>query len=69
MDTDIEVGRFVAHGAILGVADVAHEAINADESLTPAERALRHALTSALQGLSHALTEVVAEAIDNARHD
>jgi hypothetical protein len=67
MDTDIEVGRLVTHGAIAGFAGVAHEAIEADDSLTPAERALRHALATALQGVSHALTEYVAEAIDQGR--
>lgn len=69
MDTDIEVGRLVAHGAIVGFAGVAHDAIDADDTLTPAERALRHALATALQGVTHALTEVVAEAIDDSRHN
>jgi hypothetical protein len=69
VDTDIEVGRVVSHGAIIGFAGVVRDAIDADDSLTPAERALRHALTSGLQAVSHALTEVVAEAINNGRHD
>jgi hypothetical protein len=68
MDTDIEVGRLVTHGAIVGVGKVAHEAIEANDSLSPAERALRHAFAAALETISHAVTEAAAEAIDQRRH-
>jgi hypothetical protein len=69
MDTDIDLGRIAVHGAIIGVATVAREAIDADDGLSPAERALRHALADALQAISHSVTEVVAEAIENHRRE
>lgn len=68
MDTDIEVGRLVTHGAIVGVSKIAHEAIEADDSLTASDRVLRHALAMVLEGVSHLVTEATAETINQRRH-
>jgi hypothetical protein len=67
MDEDIKLERDVVQGTISGLEDVAHELIDADESLTPAERAIRHAVAKGLRGFLASLADSVADSVQDRR--
>ena len=68
MDEDIEFGRALAHGAVIGAANVAHGVTRADPELTETERASQQLAVCGLQLLGHVLVEVGAAAVQ-ARRD
>jgi hypothetical protein len=69
MNEDVELGRVVAHGAIIGAAVIAHKAIDESDELTPAQREFRHDVTALLQVVTQKVVNAAAKEVVRRRNE
>ncbi|HEV2167023.1 MAG TPA: hypothetical protein VGS23_08660 [Thermoplasmata archaeon] len=63
MDTDVELGRYVAHGALAGGGKTLRDLVEADPQLTRREKDERQLVIALGELALHVLTEGVAAAV------